>query len=376
MIKKLYIKTWGCQMNQYDSNKIAFHLKDKYSITSVLNKAHLIILNTCSIRQKTQEKLYNKLGVIKKVKEKNCNLIVIVSGCVSVQEKEKIFYRNSVVDIILGPKNIHKISYLIDKFKKNKKKISYFKNISIENNFTFLGNKYSKYKKTFTYVPIMDGCNKFCSYCIVPFTRGKEISRSPENIISEICRLSLYGISEINLLGQNVNAYCGLFKNNKKCNFSHLLKLISNINGIKRIKFTTSHPNDFSNELINIYSKLDKIVNFLHLPIQSGSDKILKKMRRNYTVKYYKKLVRKILCVRKKMVFGSDFIVGFPTENIDDFKLTLDLISEIKFDNSFVFIYSPRPYTRSFNMLDDVSIIEKKNRLYQINNLLYKNSIY
>ncbi len=366
-------------MNHYDSNKIKVYLSNymKYLLVYCLNDANIIILNTCSVRQKAQDKLFFFLDRIKNIKKYKNNLIVAVGGCVSVQEKENIFSRNNVVDIIFGPQTLHKIYDFILDFRKNKKKIIDVSFSGIEKNI-ITSNKYNLNfnRRSLSYVSIMEGCNKFCSYCIVPFTRGKEISRSPENIISEICRLSLYGISEINLLGQNVNAYNSFFKNNKKCNFSDLLKLVSNIDGIKRIKFTTSHPNNFTNELINSYSKIDKIINFLHLPIQSGSNNILKKMRRGYTVEYYKKLIKKILCVRKNMVFGSDFIVGFPSETDDDFQLTLDLISEIKFDNSFVFMYSPRPHTRSFNILDNISIKKKKNRLYKINDLLYLNSIY
>ncbi len=366
-------------MNHYDSNKIKVYLSNyiNYSLVYCLDEANIIILNTCSVRQKAQDKLFFFLDRIKNIKKFKNNIIVAVGGCVSMQEKEKIFLRSNIVDIIFGPQTLHKIYDFILKFRKNKKKIidinfsGIEKNIDLPNNINLNFNR-----RSLSYVSIMEGCNKFCSYCIVPYTRGREISRSPENIISEICRLSLYGVSEINLLGQNVNAYNGILKNNKRCDFSYLLKLISNIDGIKRIKFTTSHPNNFTDKLINTYSKISKIINFLHLPIQSGSDNILKKMRRGYTTDYYKNLVKKILCVRKNMIFGSDFIVGFPTESIEDFQLTLDLVSKIKFDNSFVFMYSPRPHTKSFNVLDDVSIEEKKNRLYKINDLLYKNSIY
>ncbi len=366
-------------MNQYDSNKIRTYLNiyGNYKLVYSLVNVDLIILNTCSVRQKAQDKLFFFLENIKNIKRNNKNLIIAVGGCVSVQEKENIFLRSNIVDIVFGPQTLYKIYDLILNFEKNKKKIidvdfdNIEKDVNITNNLNINLNR-----RSLSYVSIMEGCNKFCSYCIVPYTRGREISRSPENIISEICRLSLYGISEINLLGQNVNSYCGKFKNNKKCNFSCLLKLISKIKGVKRIKFTTSHPNNFNEELINMYKKSKKIINFLHLPIQSGSDKILKIMRRNYTVEFYKKIIQKILFIRKKMVFGSDFIVGFPTEDNRDFNLTMKLISDIKFDNSFVFMYSPRPYTKSFNFKDDVDILEKKERLYKINNLLYKNKLY
>ncbi len=365
-------------MNHYDSNKIKFYLHyNNYIIVNSLLDVNIIILNTCSVRQKAQDKLFFFLDRIKDIKKKNNDIIVAVGGCVSVQEKENIFLRSNIVDIVFGPQTLHKIVDFISKFEKDKKKIIdvEFSNIEKDKDFSIDFNT-NLNRRSLSYVSIMEGCNKCCAYCIVPFTRGKEISRLPENIISEICRLSLYGISEVNLLGQNVNAYCSVFKNNKKCNFSDLLKLISKIKGIKRIRFTTSHPNNFTDELINTYSKINKIVNFLHLPIQSGSNRILKLMRRNYTVKYYKELIKKILFIRKNMIFASDFIVGFPTENKKDFKLTLDLISEIKFDNSFVFIYSPRPNTISSKMLDNISIEEKKYRLNKINNLLYLNSIY
>ncbi len=366
-------------MNHYDSNKIRVYLSyyDKYFFVNSLLEADIIIFNTCSIRQKAEDKLFFFLDKIKNIKKNNSNIIVAVGGCISVQEKENIFLRNNIVDIIFGPQTLHKIVYFISEFKKKKKKIIDVEYLSIEKDIDFSYNFSANLnRRSLSYVSIMEGCNKFCSYCIVPYTRGREISRSPENIISEICRLSLYGIKEINLLGQNVNAYNGVFKNNSKCNFTCLLKLVSKIKGIKRIRFTTSHPSNFTDELINVYSKIKKIVNFLHLPIQSGSDRILKLMRRSYTIEYYKKLVKKILFVRKKMIFSSDFIVGFPTESEKDFKLTLNLISEIKFDSSFVFMYSPRPNTKSLNLLDNISLKEKKNRLYKINNLLNLNSIY
>ncbi len=366
-------------MNHYDSNKIKVYLSNdnNYVLSNNLLEADLIILNTCSVRQKAQDKLFFFLDRIKDIKKKKKHIIVAVGGCVSVQEKENIFLRSNIVDIIFGPQTLHKISNFIKKFEKNKKKIIdiEFSNIEKDKNFSMNFNSNFN-RRTLSYVSIMEGCNKCCSYCIVPTTRGREVSRLPENIISEICRLSLYGISEVNLLGQNVNAYHSVFKNNKKCNFSDLLKLISKIKGIKRIRFTTSHPNNFTDELISTYSKIKKIVNFLHLPIQSGSNRILKLMRRNYTVEYYEELIKKILFVRNNMIFASDFIVGFPTENKKDFKLTLDLISKIKFDNSFVFTYSPRPNTISSKMLDNISIEEKKYRLYKINNLLHLNSIY
>ncbi len=365
-------------MNQYDSNRMISYLNnyEKYKIVNFISdNIDVIILNTCSVRQKAQEKLFCYLDKIKKIKINNPDLIVIVCGCVAAQERKKIFLRSNIVDIIFGPQNLNKIVYFINKFKKNRKKI-----VSI--NFSGIKNKFINVKplirsKRFSsFVSIMEGCNKHCSYCVVPYTRGREISRSPMEIISEICYLSSKGINEVNLLGQNVNAYLSYLSNGKKCDFSYLLYLISEIEGIKRIRFTTSHPNDFSDKLISSYKSITKIVNFLHLPVQSGSDKILKLMRRNYDINDYKNIIYKILCIRPQMVFGSDFIVGFPGEDLNDIQLTVNLISEIKFDNSFVFIYSPRPGTRSFNIPDLIDISEKKRRLLELQNCISKNSTF
>ncbi len=373
MYKKLYIKTWGCQMNKYDSDKIFFYLNkyNEFVITLDINEANVIILNTCSVREKSQRKLYDKLGYIKKIKTLNSKLIVAVGGCVAVQDKEKIFLKSNIVDIIFGPKSLSKIYFLFKKFNEYGNRIIdinfYYSNVSI----------IKKTIDSFIYnISIIEGCNKYCSYCIVPFTRGKEISRFPEEIISEINYLSLNGVVEINLLGQNVNAYSSYFSNGKKCSFYHLLNLISDINGIKRIRLITNHPINFNKDLLLAYKNISKIANFLHLPIQSGSDRILKLMKRNYTVNYYKKLIDSILLIRPNMIFSSDFIVGFPSETEDDFILTMNLISEIKFDKSFIFIYSPRPYTKSYYIEDNVSIKLKKYRLNKIKELIYKNSIF
>ncbi len=372
MYKKLYIKTWGCQMNEYDSNKIIYLLKKKYEVTDKINESDVIILNTCSVRHKAHEKLFHQLGRIKKIKKNKPDSIVLVGGCVSVKEKKNIFNRSDIVDIIFGPKTIYKINYLISEFKKKRKKIidlnsnKLFENLN--NNLNYIENV-----KLSSFVPIMEGCNKFCSYCVVPFTRGREISRKPENIIEEIKKLSDKGVKEINLLGQNVSSYISFFSNGKICDFTSLLYCISEINKIKRIRFMTSHPCDFSDRLINCYKDISKIVNFLHLPVQSGSNRILKKMKRNYTIEFYKKIIEKLLLVRPKMVFSSDFIVGFPGETENDFILTLDLVKEIKFDNSFCFLYSPRPGTKSFFIKDKISYLEKKKRLYILNSLIKKN---
>ncbi len=378
MCKNLYIKTWGCQINKYDSDKIIsylFNSSKKYFLVNSWFKADIIILNTCSVRKKAEYKLYSYLNQIKEFKKKKSDLLIIVCGCVASKEKDKLFLKYKIIDIICGTQNIKNIPFLIKSFYKNKKKIvnvDFFKNI---NKNIFYINKNNNYLSN-TFVTIMEGCNKFCSYCVVPFTRGRQISRTPEDIISEINYLVSNGICEVNLLGQNVNSYFSYLSNGKKCNFSYLLNLISEIDGIKRIKFTSSHPLDFKDDVILCYKNISKIVNYLHLPVQSGSNRILNIMGRNYNIKYYKNIIYKLLSIRPNMLFGSDFIVGFPSENNEDFKLTLDLIKEIKFDNSYAFIYSPREGTKSYKMKDDISIFIKKKRLYKIQSLLIKNSIY
>lgn len=365
-------------MNKYDSSKIIAYLfkyGKNYKITNNINKSNIIILNSCSVRQKAQDKFFNYLNIIKKIKIKNNNLIVIVLGCVASQEKKNLFLKFKFIDIIFGTHEINKICFFINEFKKYKKKIISIKfNKNINKNINSI--KYLNTISSKSFVSIMEGCNKFCSYCVVPYARGKEISRLPNEIINEINNLVNNGINEVNLLGQNVSSYFSYFNNNKKCKFSDLLYLIFKINGIKRIKFTTSHPSDFNDDLIFSYKKNYKIMDFLHLPVQSGSDRILKIMRRNYTIKKYKKIIKNLLVIRPNMIFSSDFIVGFPTESDYDFNLTLNLINEIKFDNSYAFIYSPRPGTKSYNMKDNVSYVEKKNRLFELQKLLKKNLIY
>ncbi len=373
MIKKLYIKTWGCQINEYDSDRITSHLKEtkEYIMTSSLYEADLIILNTCSVRYKTQKKLYDMLGRIKQIKCKK-KLIVAVGGCVAVQEKSNLFLFKNVVDIIFTPKSIDNICNLLKGYEINKCKVIDLKQFNQKKYFYYN----SQHKKSLSYVPIMEGCNKFCSYCIVPYTRGREVSRNPEDIILEICNLSKIGVKEIKLLGHNVNAYDGIFKNGKKCNFSFLLHLISEIDSIQRISFISSHPNNFTKDVIDAYKRLPKIVDTLHLPVQSGSNKILKLMGRQYSIEDYKKIIFNLLEVRPKMLFSSDFIIGFPGEKDSDFNLTLKLINDIKFDNGYAFIYSPRPGTAALNIKKDkVDILEKKNRLYKIQKLL-KNNYY
>ncbi|XRX42980.1 MAG: tRNA (N6-isopentenyl adenosine(37)-C2)-methylthiotransferase MiaB [Buchnera aphidicola (Tetraneura sorini)] len=376
MKKNFYIKTWGCQMNEYDTELIEKQLtNDGYVKTKNQEKADIFILNTCSIREKAQEKVFHQLGRWKKIKQKKPNTIIAVGGCVATQEGERIYQRANYVSIIFGTQSLHKLSKMIrESYSSN--------NLIMDISF----NKFKKFKiqkkvkktkkKISSFVSIMEGCNNYCSFCIVPFTRGKEISRPVTHILSEIEKLSENGVREINLLGQNVNSYLGIGKYNKLYKFSELLLLVSEINGIDRIRFTTSNPFQFTDDIINAYAKTKKIVNFLHLPIQSGSNKILRKMKRLHTVQEYKEIINKLKNVRNNIQISSDFIVGFPGETEADFLETIKLIKEIKFDMSFSFIYSKRPGTPASKMKDFTSVEEKKERLYFLQKIINKQTLY
>ncbi|XRY30818.1 MAG: tRNA (N6-isopentenyl adenosine(37)-C2)-methylthiotransferase MiaB [Buchnera aphidicola (Tetraneura akinire)] len=376
MKKFFYIKTWGCQMNEYDTELIEKQLTNEgYIKTKNQKKANIFILNTCSIREKAQEKVFHQLGRWKKIKQKKPNTIIAVGGCVATQDGEKIYKRANYVNIIFGTQSLHKLSKMIrESYSSN--------NLIIDISF----DKFTKFKihkkvkkikkKISSFVSIMEGCNNYCSFCIVPFTRGKEISRPVNHILSEIENLSENGVKEINLLGQNVNSYLGIGKYNKLCKFSELLLLVSEINGIDRIRFTTSNPFQFTDDIINAYAKTKKIVNFLHLPIQSGSNKILRKMKRLHTVQEYKEIINKLKNVRNNIQISSDFIVGFPGETESDFLETIKLIKEIKFDMSFSFIYSKRPGTPASKMKDFTSVEEKKERLYFLQKIINEQTLY
>ncbi|CAL4322835.1 tRNA-2-methylthio-N(6)-dimethylallyladenosine synthase [Buchnera aphidicola (Chaitophorus sp. 3695)] len=372
-MKKIHIKTWGCQMNEYDSS-IIFHVlqkKLKYIATKNAEKSDLIILNTCSIREKAQEKLFDQLGRWKKLKHINKKLIIAVGGCVAAQEKKNIYKRAPYVDIIFGPKTIHRLPKIIKKIYKKRKKIINIQSNSLKK---YKFYKHHSLKKISEYISIMEGCNKCCSFCIVPHTRGKEISRNPEEILSEANFLANNGTKEIILLGQNVNSYKGKSINKSILKLSNLIKLISKIDQIKRIRFITSNPMEFTDDLIKIYKKVPKLVSYLHLPVQSGSNRILKKMRRAYNISIYKKIIQKLILYRPNIQITSDFIIGFPGETREDFQKTLKLIDEIKFDMSFSFIYSKRPGTPAARLLDSVSLQEKKERLYFLQKKIQKNT--
>ena len=358
---KLYIKTFGCQMNEYDSDKTVDILKEKknISVTDNPEDADIILLNTCSIREKAEEKVYSDLGRIRKLKDKNPNLKIGVGGCVATQEGENIKKRAPYVDLIYGPQTLHKVPDLLDI-----KKESGIKAIDItfpiEEKFDSLPAPSSSGPSSF--VSIMEGCSKYCSFCVVPYTRGDEVSRKPEQIFDEIARLAEQGVSEITFIGQNVNSYLMPYKG-RMLRLSDLIEIVSNIDGVKRIRYTTSHPLDMTNDLIEVYRSVPQLVSQLHLPVQSGSNEILQRMKRNYTVEHFVDVVERIKEIRPELRVSSDFIVGFPGETHDDFLKTMELVNYIKFDSSFSFIYSPRPGTPATKLEDPTPMAEKKERL-------------
>ncbi|CAL4325132.1 tRNA-2-methylthio-N(6)-dimethylallyladenosine synthase [Buchnera aphidicola (Hyalopterus amygdali)] len=373
-MKYIYIKTWGCQMNEYDSSMIKKYLEKtgKYLISTKPEKSDILILNTCSIREKAQEKVFHQLGRWKKLKNKNPNIIIAVGGCVATQEGQEIFKRANYVDIIFGTQTLHKLPKMINEIEKNRRFIIDISFPKLEKFKYFLEPKQTGYTAS---VSIMEGCNKYCSFCVVPYTRGHEISRPSDDILLEISSLSENGIKEINLLGQNVNAYQGPTFNGKICVFSELLQLVSEIEGIERIRFTTSNPLEFTDDIISVYRDTPKLVSFLHLPVQSGSNRILQLMKRSYTTEEYEEIIKKLLKARPNIQISSDFIVGFPTESEEDFQNTINFIKKINFDMSFSFIYSNRPGTPASKIKDDIDLKEKKRRLYALQDCINKQTM-
>ena len=360
---KVFIKTHGCQMNEYDSSKMVDLLSESqgYELTDDETEADLLLLNTCSIREKAQEKVFHQLGRWRKLKAKNPELKIGVGGCVASQEGEAIIVRAPYVDVIFGPQTLHRLPELIfsaDSTKKPQVDISF---PEIEK-FDCLPEPSVDGPSAF--VSIMEGCSKYCSFCVVPYTRGEEVSRPLMDVLKEITRLAGKGIREINLLGQNVNAYRGSLKDGDQvADLAYLISLMADIKGIDRIRYTTSHPVEFSDSLIEVYSEVPALVNHLHLPVQSGSDRILAKMKRGYTVLEYKSRIRKLRKLRPEISLSSDFIIGFPGETEADFEDTMALIEEIGFDQSFSFIYSARPGTPAADLPDDTPMSVKKERL-------------
>lgn len=366
MTKKLHIKTWGCQMNEYDSSKMADLLShtQEYELTEDPNEADLLLLNTCSIREKAQEKVFHQLGRWRTIKQKRPDVIIGVGGCVASQEGEHIRIRAPYVDIIFGPQTFHRLPQMIKRLNHNKSESIIDISFPEIEKFDCLPDPHSKGPTAF--VSIMEGCNKYCTYCVVPYTRGEEVSRPCDDILFEIAQLAEQGVREVNLLGQNVNAYRGSTYEGNICSFAELLRLVAAIDGIDRIRFTTSHPIEFTDDIINVYTDTPELVSFLHLPVQSGSDRILNLMKRSHTALEYKSIIRKLHKARPGIQISSDFIVGFPGETKADFMQTMKLIEDVNFDLSYSFIYSARPGTPAAGMEDTVSEAEKKERLYRL----------
>jgi tRNA-2-methylthio-N6-dimethylallyladenosine synthase len=364
--KKLFIKTFGCQMNEYDSDKMADVLgeSDGLERTNTPEDADIILFNTCSVREKAQEKVFSDLGRVKHLKKSNPNLIIGVGGCVASQEGKAIVERAPYVDVVFGPQTLHRLPQLIQKRRDTHRSQV---DISFPEIEKFDNLPLAKNTGATAFVSIMEGCSKYCSFCVVPYTRGEEISRPFDDVLMEIADLADQGVKEINLLGQNVNAYRGKMGDTAEiADFALLLEYVSEVPGIERIRFTTSHPKEFGPRLIEAYAKLPKLVDHLHLPVQAGSDRILAAMKRGYTALEYKSIVRKLREIRPDISMSSDFIVGFPGETEADFEKTMDLINSVGFDTSFSFVYSPRPGTPAADLEDGVDQVTKLKRLARL----------
>ena len=372
-IKKLHIVTHGCQMNEYDSNRMRDLLGKSHDMipTNTAEDADVILLNTCSIREKAQEKVFHQLGRWKHLKKTNPQLIIGVGGCVASQEGDAIAKRAPFVDIIFGPQTLHRLPELMETKQSSNRAVVDISFPEIEK-FDHLPLPESNGVSAF--VSIMEGCSKYCSFCVVPYTRGEEVSRPAADVIAEISALSKQNVREINLLGQNVNAYQGTLPNGGICNLAELIPMVASIKGIDRIRYTTSHPNEFSDSLIDTYSKVPELVNHLHLPVQSGSDKVLMAMKRGHTALEYKSKIRRLRKLRPDISISSDFIIGFPTETNSDFEDTINLIDDVGFDTSFSFIYSARPGTPAADLPDTVPLEIKKQRLLILQNRINQNA--
>ena len=362
MSKKLHIKTWGCQMNEYDSSKMADLLGEAqgYTLTEEAEDADILLLNTCSIREKAQEKVFHQLGRWKTLKDKNPELIIGVGGCVASQEGKDIKERAQCVDIIFGPQTLHRLPEMIEQVRRGEKAVI---DVSFPEVEKFDRLPEPRAEGPTAFVSIMEGCSKYCSFCVVPYTRGEEVSRPLDDVILEIAQLAEQGVREVNLLGQNVNAYRGATHDGEICSFAELLRYVAAIDGIDRIRFTTSHPIEFTQDIIDVYADTPELVSFLHLPVQSGSDRILTLMKRNHMAIEYKSIIRRLRQARPDIQISSDFIIGFPGETQEDFMDTMKLIEDVNFDHSFSFIYSARPGTPAADLPDDVDMEEKKQRL-------------
>jgi tRNA-2-methylthio-N6-dimethylallyladenosine synthase len=376
MTKKVFIKTFGCQMNEYDSDKMAdvLHAAQGYEPTQNVDEADLILFNTCSVREKAQEKVFSDLGRVRHLAKKG--VLIGVGGCVASQEGAEIIKRAPFVDLVFGPQTLHRLPEMISARRAlNRAQVD----ISFPEIEKFDHLPPAKVDGASAFVSIMEGCSKYCSYCVVPYTRGEEVSRPFEDLLVEVAGLADQGVKEINLLGQNVNAWRARMigeptaLSGEMADFATLLEYVADIPGIERIRYTTSHPNEFTPSLIAAYDKIPKLVSHLHLPVQHGSDKILMAMKRGYTAMEYKSTVRKLRAIRPDMAMSSDFIVGFPGETEDDFNKMMKLIDDVGFDNSFSFIFSPRPGTPAANLADDTPHDLKLRRLQHLQSAINAN---
>lgn len=362
MAKKLYIKTWGCQMNEYDSSRMADLLNDTHEleITDNPEDADVLLLNTCSIREKAQEKVFSQLGQWKNFKEKNPDLVIGVGGCVASQEGEAIRSRAPHVDMVFGPQTLHRIPEMMESVKTKNASVVDITFPEIEK---FDRLPEPKANGVTAFVSIMEGCSKYCTFCVVPYTRGEEVSRPFDDVIAEVVELADQGVREINLLGQNVNAYYGATHDGRIADLAELITYVAAVEGIERIRFTTSHPVEFSDSLIEVYGEVPELVSHLHLPVQSGSNTILSAMKRGHTRDEYLNKINRLKAIRPNISLSSDFIIGFPGETEQDFEDTMDLIAEVGFDYSFSFIYSARPGTPASDLPDETPMADKKRRL-------------
>ena len=372
-VKKLHIVTHGCQMNEYDSSRMADLLGESHNMVATENadEADVLLLNTCSIREKAQEKVFHQLGRWKTLKDKNPDLVIGVGGCVASQEGDAIAKRAPFVDVIFGPQTLHRLPEMIETQKKDG-------TVAVDISFPEI-EKFDRLPTpeadgVSAFVSIMEGCSKYCTFCVVPYTRGEEVSRPLADVLSEISDLAQQGVREINLLGQNVNAYRGDMPDGSICDLAELITFAAEIEGIDRIRYTTSHPVEFSDALIDVYAKVPELVSHLHLPVQSGSDRILMAMKRGHTAIEYKSKIRRLRAIRPDISISSDFIVGFPGETEADFAATMKLIEEIGFDTSFSFVYSARPGTPAADLPDNEDESVKKQRLKILQDRIVQNA--
>ncbi|WP_083536480.1 tRNA (N6-isopentenyl adenosine(37)-C2)-methylthiotransferase MiaB [Steroidobacter denitrificans] len=358
----VYIRTFGCQMNEYDSARMVDVLRESagYELTDDPARADLLLLNTCSVREKAQEKVFSQLGSWRQFKKSKPQLLIGVGGCVASQEGEGITRRAPYVDLVFGPQTLHRLPDMIREIKSQGRSVV---DISFPEIEKFDALPPPRAEGATAFVSIMEGCSKYCSFCVVPYTRGDEVSRPFEQVMEEVRQLAQQGVREVNLLGQNVNAYRGEMEDGTSCDLGTLIYCVAEVPGIERIRFTTSHPVEFNDSLIEAYRDVPQLANYLHLPVQAGSDRILAAMKRGYTALEYKQKIRKLRAVRPDISISSDFIVGFPGETARDFEATMNLIAEVGFDQSFSFIYSRRPGTPAASLPDEISHDEKQRRL-------------